>query len=150
MLPGKVLNTVVRIIGESSAEGGGGVRGTIGSGFLVAVPSETYPEQKWYPYVVTCDHVVRGQKNIEVVAVNSDGQPFAPHPIREWVQPLLNVDLAVAQWDHPDTTQHQLLPWNIIIPAGRITAPDLGQVVYYCGILAPLDIPMARSGTIGG
>jgi hypothetical protein len=145
------MNSAVRIIGDVPDERliTKRRRDAIGTGFLVSVRSAAI-EGVRYSYVVTAHHVLENQTKIEVAAPDpfKMGVLQAPVEVRHWVQPLPKVDLAIAGfggvldggWAGLEL-ERNVLPSNIL--------PPLGSVVHFIGLLAPLDRPMARSGTIG-
>jgi len=136
----ELLNAVVRITTASD------LRGT---GILLQVPSEG---GRRYNYVVTADHVIRNQLEIGVHIPDpfAVDQPrlYEPFGLEDWRQPLPGVDLAVSLFPaaHPEGAV-SAVPIEEMYPHGSM--PLLGAEVYYVGIFAPLQIPMARSGTLG-
>ena len=99
------LDSVVRIIGDlpDPSMRTGQRRGVLGTGFLCAVPSRNINGLR-YPYVVTAHHVIEDQNRLEVQALVplSRGMELqAPVEIRDWIQPLENVDLALARFAGP-------------------------------------------------
>lgn len=134
----RALNSVIRI---SSA-------GTLlGTGSIVSAPSETRPGVRW-PYVVTADHVVCSQIEIELEVPDplKPGELFPPIPCDEWRQPFPKVDLAIAPF--PDLVPRiQSTPLTHFVPDGSVV--NLGGEIFYLGIFAALDVPMARAATLG-
>lgn len=119
-----------------------------GTGFIVAVPSESDPQWRW-PYVVTAHHVIRGAMEIAVEAPNPhspDNRTYPPIPVENWRQPLDGIDLALAPFrpDGPVVTVH--LDRNVM-PEERL--PELASILHYVGIFEPLQVPMARTGSVG-
>lgn len=149
-----VLDVVVRIVGDIPADNLlGRTRGTIGTGFVLAVPSETIRGQRWY-YVLTAHHVIDGESHPQLQATN----PFAPDTVYDpvsisgWRQPLDGVDLAIAPLDlDPDESRDQVIHGLAI--EEKVFPPDfvpkLGAVVHYVGYLEPLNRMMVRTGAIG-
>jgi hypothetical protein len=119
--------------------------GLVGTATIVSVEGT----ERWWPYVVTADHVVHGQTklSIEVPNPHRPGEMSRPIPIPEWHQPLDKVDLALARYPLESGVDFQPLRTDVFYPEGM--QPMLGAIVYYVGIFAPRDLPMARSGTIG-
>jgi hypothetical protein len=137
----RTLNSVVRV---SSA-------GTLlGTGSIVAVPSETLPSARW-PYVVTAHHVIRNQVMIEVEVPDplAHGDIFPPIEVDDWRQPFPDVDLAIAplpSFPHV-VPRYQSTPSTHFVPDGTVV--PLGGEVFYLGIFTGLDVPMARAATLG-
>ena len=130
-------------------------RGPIGTGFFVRVPSEA-DKALGYTYLVTAHHVIEGETNIEVEIANPfmEGTLHPPLPVTDW-RPSASLvptpaapDIAVAPFQRP-------ADYGIVsLEAGKQLVPGLEPIVpglhfHYVGLLAPLDRPMARSGTIG-
>jgi hypothetical protein len=135
----KMLNSVVRI---------NSVRNLLGTGFIIGVPSERFPKLRW-PYVVTANHVVERQIEIELEVADpfTHGELLPPIPITGWRQPLPEVDLSVAPFPQDQVPRFQGFPFEHFIPAGEVV--PLGGQIYYLGVFAPLDVPMGRTGTLG-
>ena len=57
----------------------------IGTGFLISVQSETTPNR--WPYVVTAEHVNRGEAKVYVAAANPPGagELYEPVLVPEWI-----------------------------------------------------------------
>src|SRR2546426_179594 len=96
----QMMNASVRIIGDVPDRTTIGYhRGPIGTGFLVAVPSEADPASR-YGYVVTAHHVLDGQTRVEVQAPDprtiEREDLLDPVEVSDWRQPLDKVDLALA------------------------------------------------------
>jgi hypothetical protein len=146
-----VLHATVAIIGDARDRGGAKVRGPIGSGFLVQVPSETYPERSW-GYMVTAGHVVRDEPYVEVRALQRDGTPFPDEPVSNWKIPHGDkIDIAVAPWDPPAGRQEEEYTALLFVGQFAESAASLqyGGRIYYVGILEPVKEVMVRSGTVG-
>lgn len=136
-LPLSMLQSVVRITTFGELEG---------SGFLVRVAGEPAGA---HLYVCTANHVVDNQSEIavEIAEPFTVGGMYEPIPVENWRKPLEGVDLAVAAI--PEDRTYNATWLETVLPLPGRESPDLGQHVFYIGIFAPLDRPMARSGTIG-
>jgi hypothetical protein len=121
----------------------------LGTGFLVKVPAGDLLPGKWISYLVTAHHVIANQIEIaaEVPDALSIGTLYPPKPVVDWRQPLPGVDLAVAPFPMPHDMRFQAVRLDWLLPQDEI--PPLGGIIYYIGMFAPRDIPMARSGTVG-
>jgi hypothetical protein len=121
-----------------------------GTGFIVAVGSETIPGER-YGYVITAHHVIHTELGLEVQVPNpfANGELYPPVPVSDWRQPLSKVDLAVTPFPAPDDRNYQAIDVEDVLPVERRPRPKLGEQIYYVGIFEPLMRPMARSGTIG-
>jgi hypothetical protein len=134
-----MLNSVVRITSHGDL---------LGTGSLVAVPSETIPGKRW-PYVVTADHVVKNQTGIEVEVPDPTtfGVLYEPVQVETFGQPLPKVDLSIAQF--PETKGRQ---WQASRLDMDVLWPDiplsLGGPLHYLGIFEPVKRAMARTGAI--
>lgn len=124
------------------------MRVPVGTGFFVQVLSETVPNAA-HNYLLTPHHVIDGELNVEVEIANpfNEGSLHPRLPITNWQRPLPKLDLAVAPFHRPDDygvlalqLGHNLIEDLDLVP---------GLQFYFVGLLAPLDRPMARSGTIG-
>ena len=126
-------------------------RGTIGTGFCLTVQGE----RAEYGYLLTADHVVEGQKKVEVQFADffGEGEMYAPLAVTEWRRPPGDVDLAVAPLrEIPGISARNVTVLEMekhVIPNEKVGRVYLGSHVFYIGIFDPLDRPMARSGTIG-
>jgi hypothetical protein len=147
------LYSVVRVIGDDQPQLEPSLRQRIvlGTGFLMAVPSETTKNSS-HVYVITAAHVIENQTavQIEVPIPQPTGGMYPPVVIDSWRRPLPHVDLALARLQGATDQQvvstldeQRILP-NQVVPHLR-----LADVVEYVGILTPLDRPMVRSGTVG-
>jgi hypothetical protein len=154
-VPQHMMGAAVRIVGDidDASHLIGRKRGTIGTGFVVVVPSETLANVR-YAYVVTAHHVIDLQTKIQVQAENpfAPGQMYPPFDLADWRQPLPGVDLVLCPMrqdndDGGDQTIQGIAMANEALPPERI--PSLGTTIYYIGYLEPLDRMMVRSGTIG-
>lgn len=147
-LPKDAITAGVRIVGERKTGG----RGTIGTGFLLSVPSEVLVDVR-HTYVITAHHVIDAQHKVEIQGAN----PFQPshlYPafeVTDWDHPIETLDLALAILDtESDEGGDQILrgtDWESMMPPKHV--PGLGGPVIYIGYLAPADRMMARSGTVG-
>jgi hypothetical protein len=120
----------------------------LGTGFVVTVRSES--RDAAYGYLITADHVVRNQFEIEVETGDPEnvGQLNPPRPIDSFRTPLPGVDLAIARF-HPGAAEHFALQLeHHVMPTQSIQGPRLGGLVYYVGVFQPLNRLIARSGTI--
>jgi hypothetical protein len=136
----RVLNSVVRITS---------VGGLIGSGFIVSVPSESVPGKQW-PYLVTAHHVIRGHEGLVEIDVPDPeiiGDIAEGIPIKGWVQPVPEVDLAIAPYPVDLAPKYQGVILDHFMPRG--SGIGLGGEILYVGIFAPENVPMARAGSIG-
>jgi hypothetical protein len=119
----------------------------LGTGFIMTVPSEADPQKKW-GYVVTADHVIRGQVGIEVEVPDAFELKILQAPVTvmtDWMRPLPDVDIAIAPFElFPGVTT---IRKELALPPDLV--PPLGAPIHYLGIFAPFGTPMARSGTIG-
>jgi Trypsin-like peptidase domain len=119
-----------------------------GTGFVVAVQSES--RDAAYGYLITADHVVRNQFEIEVETGDPEnvGQLNPRRQIDSLRTPLPGVDLAIAPF-HPGADRHFALQLeHHVLPAQSIQEPRLGGLLYYVGVFEPLHRLIARSGTI--
>ena len=67
--------------------------------------------------------------------------------ITDWHHPLPKVDLAIARFR--SNQEVATIPEDSMIPNHLVSTLGLGGDVAYVGILAPLDRPMDRTGTVG-
>ena len=146
-----MIHSAVRLIGDVPAPKlvTGMKRGPIGTGFLITVKSETHTDVR-YGYCVTAAHVIDGQNRVEVQPPNpfGNGELYEPSLVEDWRQPLADVDIAIAPFEgDPSHTYMALEHENHVLPLDKM--PALGATIYYIGILAPLNRPMARVGAIG-
>jgi trypsin-like peptidase len=151
-----MMNASVRIIGDVPDRTKiGHHRGAIGTGFMIAVPSEYNPAWR-YGYVVTAHHVLDGQTRIEVQAPDPRSlgreELLDPVEVSDWKRPLKGVDLAIAPFaasvDEGGVPVMSALAIDRHLLAEH-QSPSLGGTIHYIGIFDPLDRPMARSGTLG-
>ena len=135
----RMLNSVVRISSHGTL---------LGTGSIISVPSATIPGKRW-PYVVTADHVVANQDGIELEVPNrrNNGKLFDPIPAEPFTQPLDGIDLAMAVFPTDRVPHYQETRIEHFVPEGHVG--PLGCEIYYLGIFAGPDVPMARSGTLG-
>jgi hypothetical protein len=140
-----MLYSAVQITGDGLDADGNVVR-KVGTGFIVAIPSEIVNRR--HGYIVTAHHVVNGLENVQVDIANPhrSGELYAPEFVSEWRQPYKNVDLAFAPYGPPVQTTIALVLGEQVQPGLVLT---IGADFHYVGLLAPLNIPMARSGTLG-
>lgn len=149
----------VRLIGDQSARDPDTGKQTqpkrapIGTGFVVTVPSETF-ENVEYPYLLTAHHVIAGQTATEAQPPNplDEGSLYEPVRVKKWHQPLDGVDLALAPFEKGVDQPYDVraIPTSSrMLPNALIHKPPLGATIFYVGLLAPDNRPMARSGTIG-
>lgn len=145
-----MMYSAVRICGDRTDDAGGVERVTNGSGFVVTVLSKTAPGVS-HGYVVTADHVISELINIEVEAANPHrrGELYPAASVTDWRKPTINpkADLAFAPYPAPTDQTLISLPVGGLVQYGLDLS--LGAQFHYVGLLAPLGIPMARSGTIG-
>jgi hypothetical protein len=138
-----------RIVGdEPNPRTGVLVRKVIGTGFFIAVPSETLPDVR-HSYLLTANHVVESQTNVEVEVPDPVTGRLSPRlPLSNWCQPLCEVDLALASVDQRPFANRIAIRLDQVVGDGKRPLYP-GSVIYYVGYLSPLDRVMARSGTIG-
>jgi hypothetical protein len=146
----------VRVVGDVEvvdADGkiSGEERGAIGTGFCVRIASETLPKRR-YGYLLTADHVLEGQDDVAVQFADpfSEGAVSDAVPVTDWRRPLDDLDLAVTPMSSIPSIpglRPSVLDWEL--HAVQESHLGIGAIVYYVGLLAPLDRPMARSGTVG-
>jgi len=141
----ELMYCATRIIGDF-----GKSRAAIGTGFCVAVPSDVR-QDRLYGYMVSAHHVIHGSGEIEVEVPNplNGGMPYPAVKVAGWRQPLPGVDLMLAPFPPIEDWVSPALQVGIHLHHGLDSRPLLGAVLHYVGLLAPLDRPMARSGTIG-
>jgi hypothetical protein len=134
----RLLNSVVRI---SSADA------LLGTGSLISVPSEGI-EGAFWPYVVTAHHVVANQVLVEIGVPDPLGHGlFKPVAVDDWRQPIPDVDLAIAPFPLELVPRFLSAGLPQFVPEGMV-AP-LGSEIFYLGIFAPREVPMARAATLG-
>jgi hypothetical protein len=135
----RMLNTVVRISSHGDL---------LGTGSIISVPSESIPGKRW-PYVVTADHVIANQAGIELEVPDplTNGKLFPPIPADPFRQPLQGIDLAISPFPTDLVPRYQETRIEHFVPEGHIG--PLGGEIYYLGIFAGPDVPMARSATLG-
>jgi hypothetical protein len=135
----RLLDSVVRISSAGDL---------LGTGSIVSVRSEATPEASW-AYVVTAHHVIAHQVLLEIEVPDplDHGKLFPPMPIDDWWQPLADVDLAIAPFPAELVPRSQATGLGQFIPEGSVV--PLGGQVFYLGIFAPLEVPMARGATLG-
>jgi hypothetical protein len=120
----------------------------LGTGFILTVASESIPGKEW-TYVVTAHHVIRGQAEIEIEIPDPLGDHKLSPPIElaDWRHPIETADLAIAPLFEAEHNRLAVdLETSVVAPN---LVPPLGCMVLYIGIFAPLEVPMARSGTLG-
>jgi hypothetical protein len=134
-----MLNCVVRISSHGDL---------LGTGSIISVPSETIPGLRW-PYIVTADHVIHNEDGIELEVPNPrrNGELSQPIPSAPFVPASDAVDLAIAPFPADQVERYQETRLEHFIPEGHV-AP-LGGEIFYLGMFAPADVPMARAGTLG-
>lgn len=135
----RMLNSVVRISSHGTL---------LGTGSIISVPSVSIPGKRW-PYVVTADHVVANHEGIELEVPDraNNGKLFDPIPAEPFVQSLDDVDLAMSVFPTHLVPRYQETRIEHFVPEGHVG--PLGGEIYYLGIFAGPDVPMARSGTLG-
>lgn len=135
----RMLNSIVRISSAGDL---------LGTGSIVGVESEAYPGLHW-PYVVTAHHVIRNQVEIQLEAPDplTHTQLLTPVESESWRQPFDGIDLAISPFPASRVPRYQGTHLGIFVPKGHV--PPLGGAIHYLGMFAPLNIPMARSGTLG-
>jgi hypothetical protein len=141
-----MMYSAVRVCGRSDTHD----NQAVGTGFFMSIPSEVV-DGGWHGYVVTPHHVIDGLADItlEIADPTKPGTLYPPVAVTDWrrsdVQP--DADLAFARYVIPPGQM------PIALPLGALVIENLevrtGTDFHYVGLLAPLDIPMARSGTIG-
>jgi hypothetical protein len=126
-------------------------RGPIGTGFFVRVESER-EDGRFYGYLMTCNHVVEDQNHVEM-KIPMFGEPTDYYPTLsapEFEQPegYERLDLTLAEFGAPEgyTITTLQLGFNVL---PLVPAAMLSMDFHYVGYLAPLDLVMARSGTLG-
>jgi hypothetical protein len=122
----------------------------VGTGFFMSVPGEVI-QGGWHGYVVTPHHVIDGLRDIHLEIANptSPGELYPRIAVSDWrrsdVYP--DADLAFARFLIPEGQM------PIALQLGALVIPNLevraASNFHYVGLLAPLDVPMVRSGTIG-
>jgi len=142
--------SAVRICGDK-ADPDGTVRTNVanGTGFIVTVRSDRV-ENRTHGYIVAPHHVIASLSNIYVEIANpsESGALYPPQPVSDWRRPAgEHVDLAVAPFPAPAGQTVIALELGVQVLRDLVLSP--GADFHYVGLLAPLDIPMARSGTIG-
>jgi hypothetical protein len=146
----EMMQGVVRVIGDDhpALEPGLRNRVVIGTGFIVSIPSQKHTGAR-YNYIVTAAHVVADQTSIEVQAAipTSSGGLHPAVIIRDWSEPLDKADLAIARFK--SSQEVATIPEDSMVPNHLVSRLGLGGEVAYVGILAPLDRPMVRTGTVG-
>jgi hypothetical protein len=135
----RMLNSVVRISGAGDL---------LGTGSIIGVPSERFDGWRW-PYIVTAHHVIANEVEItlDVPDPLARGELLPSIPVDGWRQPLPGIDLAIAPFPHELVPRFQAVPLDHFVPDGTVV--PLGGTIYYLGIFAPLDVPMARGGSLG-
>jgi hypothetical protein len=145
-----MMYSAVVICGDRPDDAGQSKRIRSGTGFIVTVPS-TKIRGRSYGYVITPHHVICDLTNIEVEAANpySQGELYPAASITDWRSPKVypKADLAFAPYPIPSGQKVIALPLGALVQYGLDLS--LGAQLHYVGLLAPLGIPMARSGTIG-
>jgi hypothetical protein len=141
----ELMYCAARIIGNF-----GKSRAAVGTGFCVTVPSEVH-DSRLYGYILSAHHVIHGRGDIEVEVPNplDGGIPYPAIKVIGWRQPLPDVDLMLAPFPPIDGGVSPALEVGIHLHHGLDNRALLGAQLHYVGLLAPLDRPMARSGTIG-
>jgi hypothetical protein len=148
---------VTFIIGPVRHEDGTTSLEPIGTGFVVNVP--TRDEGVYFEYVVTASHVVQGDDE-RYVRIRKRQGGHKDVRVHEWVHHP-HADVAAAPFKG-DGEMHLLnvpsasMRWPGL-PVGMEWQPELGDRVYFLGLLALTgaremaenNVPMVRSGTIG-
>jgi hypothetical protein len=148
-----MFDIAVRIVGEKKSTGNviGKKRGTIGTGFVIEVPSEAIVDLA-YVYLFTAHHVLDEQGSPQAQASNpfAPGTVYPPFALDDWYQPLEGVDLALSFIsDNEDGGVQVIQGLSVLDLMPPMNVPSLGAVVHYIGYLEPLDRMMVRSGAIG-
>lgn len=124
----------------------------VGTAFIVSVPSESI-RGKWWPYVLTADHVVHNEIQSEIAIEIPDPHPdhvgklSEPVPIR-FRQPLPGIDLAIAPYPDEGNRRFMATRMDGAVPPGA--QPLLGAIVYYVGMfMIDPPVPMARAANVG-
>lgn len=144
-----MMYSAVRICGTKTLEDGSLRQGANGTGFVVMIPSKKIGDLS-YSYVVTAHHVIAPLSGIYIEFANPSqaGALYPAQPLADWRRPKdERIDLAFAPVSIPTGQTAIGLPFNSMVIYGL--EPTLGALIYYVGLLAPLNIPMARSGTLG-
>src|SRR5215203_5742944 len=99
-----MMHCAVRLIGDEESDDGTAMeRRTIGSAFLVTIPSRLIPDRR-YGYLLTAHHVLNGHfDDVEMEAPDPyvDGEMHPKRRIRDWRHPIEKFDLAIAPFnDH--------------------------------------------------
>jgi hypothetical protein len=124
-------------------------RGPVGTGFLVRVPSETL-QDTFYGYLLTAWHVVEPQSNIELDLPMVTGEHYYPRAdAPSFDHPVERLDLAIAPFIPPEGTVVTALQLGHNLVEGLPRGVLLAAPFHYVGYLEPLELVMARSGTIG-
>jgi len=125
----------------------------VGTGFVVRVPTR---DGSLFDYVVTASHVVDGATESYVRIATVDGK-YRDEPVDEWVHHD-NADVAAAKLHRRDDMDVLWVPAaGLSWPGSRRLSPDLGDRVYFLGLLAlpaardmaERNVSMVRSGTVG-
>jgi hypothetical protein len=165
-IPKHLLTTSVRITAEFEDFSDPQIktRQTVGTGFLVDVPSEIEGRQD-HRYLLTAAHVVEDKHLTEYQAFSTVGDAQTPRPVSNWLYPIDGLDLAVAEVPIQSSAfgfsisakeikpvavaPVYAFPLRIFYPTDVVQDLHLGAPIYFVGWLAPLDRMMVRSGTLG-
>jgi len=128
-----------------------------GTGFIATIPSERH-EGEFYPYAITCKHVIRGGAASPIMRLNTrsgdvEALPLAPadwydHPDDDLSVAMVRLDFAryeIARVDASDTflTPAELDAYNIGIGDDTFT---VGRFITHDG--GEINKPCARFGNI--
>lgn len=145
-----MMYSAVTVCGDKIDDAGQAHRVRNGTGFVMLFRSEHVPDRK-HAYVVTPQHVINGLTNIEIEAANpyDQGKLYPPVQVTDWRKPAIRpkADLAFAPYRIPAGQTVIALEFGALVQYGLDLS--LGATFHYVGLLSPLGIPMARSGTIG-
>jgi hypothetical protein len=121
----------------------------IGSGFLMTVKGEENPDHV-FPYVLTADHVIRGETTVFVAAPdpNRSGELYDPILVGDWYQPDHRLDLVISPWPFETDKSYSHVPMETeLYPFDEGRVALLGSPVHYVGLFAPAQRMLVRAGT---
>lgn len=131
------------------------VRSTIGTAFLVSVPSELFPNRN-YVYAVTASHVIAGGEKTWL-RFNTQAGDVTDMAVPEWfsIDPAADVAVTTVGPLALGLVKWRAVPLEHFLDSSPDLEPHLGDDVYFIGLLAQMramveqNIPMVRSGTLG-